>query len=378
MLCSLPQLFKLALRLDKNKVPRIVCQMKGLARDMPLGLILRCLGCQSDKEILDVMFENNINRTVEEAMTKRPAEFEVIKRVVELIKGSLEQVALTEDQCMLFVGRSIDSIKNVESDEHVYHYTKKFIGDRLLPHIGTKEDSNRKKIAFLGQMAKRLLMAYCGAIPEDDRDHYGRKRVDMTGQLLLSLFKDRFKNHYLQTAKTLMKKKLQGDLSGSEGHMRRFEMIFDHKTITNVLRSSLTTGNWGRGMRGEPVRVGVSQSLKRETSYFSILSNLRRVVTQLHASSRNNKPRMLHNTHFGLICPAETPEGHNIGVVKNMALMTRVSENITIADYDNIMEILRKSEHFRFYDSQTVQDFTLESTRITLNGNWVGFTLKPI
>jgi len=44
---------------------------------------------------------------------------------------------------------------------------------------------------------------------------------------------------------------------------------------------------------------------------------------------KSTKPRLLHNTHFGMICPAETPEGIKIGLVKNLALMAKVSLGLT-------------------------------------------------
>ncbi|KAK1217520.1 DNA-dependent RNA polymerase II [Marasmius sp. AFHP31] len=37
------------------------------------------------------------------------------------------------------------------------------------------------------------------------------------------------------------------------------------------------------------------------------------------------KPRQLHNTHWGMVCPAETPEGQTCGLVKNLALITCIS-----------------------------------------------------
>ena len=46
-------------------------------------------------------------------------------------------------------------------------------------------------------MARRLLYAYLGKTDEDDRDHYGKKRLDMTGVLLINLFKDQFKNSFV-------------------------------------------------------------------------------------------------------------------------------------------------------------------------------------
>jgi DNA-directed RNA polymerase II subunit RPB2 len=105
-------------------------------------------------------------------------------------------------------------------------------------------------------------------------------------------------------------------------------MIFDSRPITDTLRNALATGNWGKSMAGDVIKSGVAQVLKRDTSFFATLSHLRRVVAPIQASSKSAKPRLLHNTHFGMICPSETPEGGKIGIVKNFALMARVTNGI--------------------------------------------------
>lgn len=46
-------------------------------------------------------------------------------------------------------------------------------------------------------MVNKLLYAYLGKTDEDDRDHYGKKRLDLTGSLLITLFKEHFKNSYI-------------------------------------------------------------------------------------------------------------------------------------------------------------------------------------
>ena len=187
----------------------------------------------------------------------------VIKRLVEIMKSSLEQVAfIDQDECLLFLGRSIETVKNAINDETILHHTRHFLQRQCLPHIGTRSDTNRKKIAFLCCMARRLMLTSCGILPEDDRDHYALKRVDLTGNLLLALFKDRFKHHYIETAKVLLKKKIAGKYRGNNQHYRMLEMIFDHSTITNAMRSAMRTGNWGR-LRGQPPRSGVTQTVSR-------------------------------------------------------------------------------------------------------------------
>jgi DNA-directed RNA polymerase II subunit RPB2 len=57
----------------------------------------------------------------------------------------------------------------------------------------------------------------------------------------------------------------------------------------------------------------------------SSISHLRRLNTPIAKTGKLAKPRQLHNTHWGMICPAETPEGAACGLVKNLALMAHVS-----------------------------------------------------
>ena len=55
-------------------------------------------------------------------------------------------------------------------------------------------------------MVNKLLTAYLGKSDENDRDHYGKKRVDTAGNLLLTMFKDKFINHYLNYAQRILQK----------------------------------------------------------------------------------------------------------------------------------------------------------------------------
>ncbi len=74
---------------------------------------------------------------------------------------------------------------------------KNILKEKVVPHVGTDEISFRKKAYFICYMARKLLYAFLGKTDEDDRDHYGKKRLDMTGVLLTNLFKDQFKNTYV-------------------------------------------------------------------------------------------------------------------------------------------------------------------------------------
>ncbi len=80
----------------------------------------------------------------------------------------------------------------------------------------------------------------------------------------------------------------------------------------------MATGNWVGG------RKGVSQRIQR-LNFLESTSHLQRVISPLSATQENFEARELHSTHLGRLCPIETPEGTNIGLRKNLALLCQIS-----------------------------------------------------
>jgi DNA-directed RNA polymerase II subunit RPB2 len=117
-------------------------------------------------------------------------------------------------------------------------------------------------------------------------------------------------------------------------------------------------------------KAGVSQVLNRYT-YASTLSHLRRCNTPLGREGKIAKPRQLHNTHWGMVCPAETPEGQACGLVKNLALMATISVGSMsgpIIDFleEWGLESLEENAH-----SSTL------TTKVFVNGVWMGVHRDP-
>jgi len=98
--------------------------------------------------------------------------------------------------------------------------------------------------------------------------------------------------------------------------------LLSSRKITNAFKYALSTGNWGL-RRGKAAQTGVAQMMSRMTAVAS-LSNLRRINTPINREGRAPKPRQLHYTSWGIVCPVETPEGTSCGLVKNLAMMTHV------------------------------------------------------
>ena len=131
--------------------------------------------------------------------------------------------------------------------------------------------------------------------------------------------------------------------------------------ITDKLNNAIATGNWGRG------KVGVTQLLDR-TNYLSTLSHLRRIQSPLSRSQPNFEARDLHATHFGRICPSETPEGSNCGLVKNLALSALISVSVPSAQVVAKLYDLGVRP-FKEADEKT----KIEGCRVFVEGRFVGF-----
>ena len=145
--------------------------------------------------------------------------------------------------------------------------------------------------------------------------------------------------------------------------------IIKSTTIENGIKRSLSTGDFAIKQNSSN-KVGVAQVLNRLT-YISSLSHLRRINTPIDKSGKLIPPRKLHNSTWGFLCPAETPEGQSVGVVKNLSYMTNITmPSITSVLYDIIepklvpLEIDDKIEYF-------------DKVKVFINGNWIGITETP-
>lgn len=143
-------------------------------------------------------------------------------------------------------------------------------------------------------------------------------------------------------------------------------------TITNGLKYSLATGNWGDQKKAMQSRAGVSQVLNRYT-FASTLSHLRRCNTPIGRDGKLAKPRQLHNTHWGLVCPAETPEGQACGLVKNLALMSYISVGSSATPLLQFLEEFAMENLMEMHASE----ISASATKVFVNGVWVGVHRDP-
>ena len=309
--------------------------------DVPMAIVFRALGVVSDEEILGHVVYDRTDT-----------------QMLELLKPSIEEGAVVQDR-----ETALDFIAKRGANQGTRDRRLKFARDimqrEFLPHISQKEGQDTRKAYFFGYMIHRLLQCVLGRRDEDDRDHFGKKRLDLAGPLVANLFRILF----LKLTKDVYKY-LQRCVENNQDF--NVQMAVKASIITNGLKYSLATGNWGDQKKAASAKAGVSQVLNRYT-YASTLSHLRRTNTPVGRDGKLAKPRQLHNSHWGLVCPAETPEGQACGLVKNLSLMCYVSVG---SDASPIVDFMtqRSMQLLEEYD----QNQNPDATKVFVNGVWVG------
>ena len=315
--------------------------------EIPIAIVFRALGVVSDEEILGhVCYDRNDTP------------------MLEMLKPCIEEAFVIQDRevALDFIGKRGNS-HGVTRDGRI-KFARDVMQKELLPHISQVEGSETRKAFFLGYMVHRMLQCALGRREVDDRDHFGKKRLDLAGPLLANLFRMLF-NKLTKDVYKYLQKCVESN--------REFNLTLGVKasTITNGLKYSLATGNWGDQKKAASSKAGVSQVLNRYT-FASTLSHLRRTNTPIGRDGKIAKPRQLHNTHWGLVCPAETPEGQACGLVKNLALMCYITVGSPSEPLVDFM-VARGMEILEEY----IPSKSPNATKIFVNGVWVGVHNNP-
>ena len=341
----------------------LVIQIPRMKQPVPLFLVFRALGVLSDKEICEYIvynIEDSHSKQLLESLQASIIDANHIMTQEEAVKYITSQVIFTP----INMDKETGAIKKREFAMDVLH-------NDLFPHCNTAQ----QRIYFLGYMANKLLCAFFEIIKQDDRDSYLNKRIDLTGTLLNNLFRNYFNKLVKDMSKQVIREINTGSWRSTEDYLSivndtNMYKIIKSSTIENGLKRALSTGDFGiKSLTSN--KVGVAQVLNRLT-YSSSLSHLRRINTPIDKSGKLIPPRKLHNTSWGFLCPAETPEGGSIGVVKNISYMTHVTIHSSPKSLHTHID-----EHIQRIETLKPRD-TFNEVKVFVNGIWVGITKDPM
>lgn len=271
---------------------------------IPIIVIIKALGMLKDEDIVNFVSKD--------------------KKYDEVLINLFEFVEIkSEEEALDYVAKRIGI---TQAKEIRIERMKEILDKYLLPHLGVNKEDRIHKSYNLCKLMKKYLEVSNGNLEVDDKDHYMNKKLKLSGDLLADLFRVNLKvliGDLLYNFQRIVKR----------GKFPSIKVIIRDKLLTQRIYSSMATGNWVGG------RKGISQRIQR-LNYLESLSHLQRVVSPLSTSQENFEARELHCTHLGRLCPIETPEGTNIGLRKNLALLCSISSEADEAELTKTLKTL--------------------------------------
>jgi DNA-directed RNA polymerase II subunit RPB2 len=326
-----------------------------ILQEVNVFVVFRALGVLSDHDIINMIVTDDNDNDM-----------------IDVLRISLEQCIGENGQKIQTVEEAYDNLINklkvprkyTETNIDTKIFQKKMhlthlLKNSFIPHI---EGGLKNKAYYLAYMINKLLKVYLGRAEIDDRDSYINKRIDLVGDLLMELFRQRFK-----IMMSDCKKYFENRNENDEKPLNIINQIKPN-AIEQGIKASLLTGAWIR-------KKGVAQMLQCYT-YLQILGFLRRVDSPSGdaSSQKLTGPRQLHASSIPFLCVVQTPEHAKVGVTKHFSLVSTA----TIMSYDQY-NMLRK---YLIKKVKNINDLTYIHVRnmfkVFLNGDWIGCIDEPI
>ena len=342
---------------------RITVRILGIADRIPLFILFRTLGIQSDKDICKLILNENTDSLTSETSI-------LMQALLPSIRDS--ECIYTQEAALKYIG-----LKTTSSVVRKFIINaKQAINNNFLPNYG---NNNNYKSFFLGYLVKKLLKTSLAIIPATDRDHYKNKRIDLSGFLINDLYRELFEK-FIKNMKLKVDYRYKFDYEQDNKfedikeliHDGNLNIIFDKKVIERDLDKSFRM-RWGTEASSTE---GVVQDINRNT-LLGTVSVMRRVTFPFDKTSKADGPRKLHSSQWGYICPSESPDGSNVGIVNNLAVTSSVSSWV---NPEGIIECLKG-----FTDGRKMIPLELITPvdcfslcKIFINNMWLGVCQAPV
>lgn len=324
------------------KVERFLVRILGFDIKVPLFILFRALGIETDKEILSYIIYPSDERGLQ-------------KELLDLLRNSIK------DSHPIFNQRDALRLLALNTKGKDIINVTDTINNNFFPNY----QNNKEKAIYLGYVVRKILLTHLGLISDTDRDSYSNKRIDLAGPLLLELYRELWAKYQRNCS---LKIDHEYKFNFKEGHdfssiinEQNFRRIFDSNIMNSISKSF--GASFGTGLSS---RKGIVQDLNR-ISMLGTLSHIRRLSYPLPPGSKTIGPRKLHNSQWGFVCPSESPDGGNVGIINHLSIMAKISINIDPSTiHDALLDLnMKPIFHLHHSDLNT-------NGKVFLNGRLVG------
>ena len=283
-------------------------QLPGYDQPVPLLAVFEALGVVTDKDLYDTILAGVPDQ-------ERTSYDDLLTELILSFLAFKSEMDMTSAQMLASRTRT-----QSESQVLVALHTT------LFPHVEMRGDDSasmfRRKAYTLGHLARLAIDLSLDKTKPSDREHFKYKRLDSSGDLYFQQFKRIYKE-IGRTMLTLMDKRLTYEATGYAG--TKIQELIQPETLGAFWSSRNFLFEFEKAHKSQwGGKDGVSQELSR-LSFYSTLSQLRRVSLQMDKALNIAEPRRLHCSQYGLMCPTDSPDGKSIGFIKAFTTLAQLA-----------------------------------------------------
>ena len=328
--------------------------LPGFTQPVPLLSIFNALGVSNDADLYDTILAGVSDRSqYDEIFTELVMSHETY--ITQEMAKEEEQ-----DADLLFLKRQTRTRSNGAVFVNLFN---------MFPHCEKRDESTaaffRRKAYILGNMVRMAMDVAIEKTGKSDRDHFRFKRLDSSGDLCFQMFRKIYK----EVAKDMLTKiDSRNEFEKQAYAGEKIVNIVQPETINYYWKGKRFLEVFEKSFKGQwDGKDGVSQELSR-LAYLGTIAHLRRVNLQMDKGTKVVEPRRIHASTWGIMCPADNPDGGNIGMIKSMTLLCNISTASKSAD---VLKLLNRKE---FTDITLIHPSTWNPmwTKVFLNSDVVG------
>jgi len=257
--------------------------------------------------------------------------------ISEISKMGINSVKIIEEGVIEYITRTLE-LDDIHSQEEAkkYIFMKLRPGERYTPENADQQfkmvltDPRRNDLGEVGRykinkklslnLTERTITALdiieiikyfskidIGEGKTDNRDHLGNKRVRLVGELL----KNSMRVGLLRVVRSMHEK----IASTPEEEISVQSVMNTRPLIASV---------------NEFFGLGQLSQFMDETNPIAALTHKRRVSSLgpggLHRERAGAEVRDIHSSHYGRLCPIETPEGENVGLINSLTIFSKIDQ----------------------------------------------------
>jgi DNA-directed RNA polymerase II subunit RPB2 len=349
---------------------QIVVDIPNVRKPMPLFIVMRALGIISDRDIVERCI---LNLDANAALT-------------DLF------IPCVHDACEVFTQAAALKFIATFTKEKTVAQVQNILMNYFLPQIG--ELNFGAKSYFLGYMVYKILMVVTKLERPTDRDSFKCKRVEVPGTLLFNLFRTYY-NAHVDNVRLKLDKKIKYGRDRNEFVGTQIMQVITADNYNEIFGERLIEAGFKKSFKGKWAATvqtddksklykgtigatdgteveGIVQDLNR-LSYNSFISHLRKMNLPMDASAKVSGPRQLHGSQWGIIDPADSPDGANIGLQKHMAISAYVTQTCSGLP---MIQWLRELANMELLEECSPK-YVHQLTKVFVNGAWVGALSNP-